>query len=100
MSFVSILFPLIGLLFLYYVGVIVYDSYIDSLKKNTTVGNVESEIDISSELDGFAPIEVNRKVSKNESPIDLCSGMEIEKLRSLMEQVAYGKSFAGLDNIL
>lgn len=99
MSFISILIPLAGVLLFYYAGMIAYDCYIDKLKQTTTTGNIEDEIDISSELEGFSPIEVNRKEEKGTKPVSLCCGIEIEKLRDLMENVANGKTFEGLDNI-
>lgn len=99
MSFLSILIPLVGLLLLYYAGMIGYDLYIAKLKKATTAGNTESEIDISDELEGFAPIEVNRKEENPSAPVATCCGMDIENLRSLMESAANGKAFEGLDNI-
>ena len=99
MSFISILIPLLGLLMTYYIGMIAYDIYIDKLKSASTVVNTEEEIDITSELEGFAPIQVNKKEEQTSDPVATCCGMEIEKLRTLMEKAAYGKSFAGLDNI-
>lgn len=99
MSFISILIPMLVLLMVYYVGMIFYDTYIEKLKRDTPSGNVESEIDISSELDGFAPIDVNRKEEAASAPIRTCCAIEIGHLRSMMENVAYGKNLEGLDNI-
>lgn len=99
MSFFSIFIFLLIALVLYYVGMIAYDLYVADHGKAVTARVEDEEIDISSELEGFSSIDVGEMQISGNKDKTASVGMDIDSLKRLMEDAAYGRSNEGLRNI-
>lgn len=104
MTIATTLFIVLGLLGLYYIGMVSYDMYADKMSKAESEETVEESIDVSGQLGDFASYDVNRPDEETERRRSFesffCKGLTPEKISSLMEDAAKGTPNEALGNIL
>lgn len=103
MSITTVLIIIIGLLILYYVGMIAYDLYMDKLKSESESSEKEETIDISDQLDDFESIEISRTSDSDtfaNKVMKQCLGFDADTIGQMMDDAGNGKHNAGLNNLL
>lgn len=104
MTIATTLFIVIGVLAIYYIGMVAYDLYADKMSKADAEDAKEESIDVSDQLDGFASYDVNKpdeEIQKRRTfESFVCKGLTVEKINSMMEDAATGTPNETLRNIL
>ena len=104
MTIATTLFIVLGLLGMYYVGMIAYDMYADKMSKAESEESREESIDVSGQLGDFTSHDVDRPDEETERRRSFesyfCKGLTPEKISSLMEDAAKGTPNEALGNIL
>lgn len=104
MTIATTLFIVLGLLGVYYVGMISYDLYADKMSRDESEETKEESIDVSGQLGEFASHDVNRPDEETERRRSFesyfCKGLTPEKMSSLMEDAGKGSPNETLGNIL
>lgn len=99
----SILITL-GLLAIYYAGMVCYDLYLDQLAQANNDEDSEQAVDISDQVSDFQSIPVNKTDEKEEKQNRfenlLRAGITAEKAERMMRSIADGTPAKELENVM
>lgn len=101
MKFSTIFLSLLGCLALYYIGMYVYDVYLDTITKGAKKKGAEQEIDISGIAEGMESREIDRdQVAEPRKKNKLDVPLPVMQLVRLFEMDASGEGNGELDEII
>ena len=94
----------IGLLAMYYAGMISYDIYLDKRKAANKEYDNEEAVDISDQMNDFKAIPVNKSdetdEKRNRFENLLRAGITAEKANRMMKSIADGSPAKELENVM